>query len=252
MITDWTFYAMAVPAVILMGLSKGGFSGVGMVSLPMMALVAPPLQVAAILLPILMVQDIFGIWALRKDFHRENLIVLVVGGLTGILAAMALAKYVTDAEVLVAVGLIAAGSVLNTWLKHGGFDAPAQTGKPAWGVFWGVWAGFTSFVANAGAPPVQVFMNPQKLSPRVYAGTMAILFGILNYTKFAAFIWLGQVNLPNLKVSFVLFPVAIVSVLIGVQLVKTVAPGPFYRFVNVMTFLVGLRLIWDGLVRLLA
>ncbi len=246
MITDWQFYAMAVPAVILMGLSKGGFSGVGMVSLPMMALVAPPFQVAAILLPILMVQDIFGILALRKDFHRESLTVLVIGGMIGILIAMALAKYVTDYEVLVAVGVIAAGFVLYTWLKERGTDTPPRPGVPAWGVFWGVWAGFTSFVANAGAPPVQVFMNPQKLSPRVYAGTMAILFGILNYTKFAAFMWLGQVNLPNLKVSVLLFPVAIVSVLLGVRLVKTMSPGPFYRFVNLMTFLVGLKLIWDG------
>ena len=52
MITDWHFYAAAIPGTILLGLGKGGFSGIGMLALPLLALVMPPLQAAAILLPI--------------------------------------------------------------------------------------------------------------------------------------------------------------------------------------------------------
>ena len=251
MITDWHFYALAIPAVMLLGISKGGFSGVGLVALPMLSLLIPPLQAAAILLPILMVQDIVGIWALRKDYSAVNLKWLTLGGLIGIGIAVALARFVTDNEVLVIVGLIASGFVLHTWLKGGGVDAPPSEGRPAVGVFGGAWAGFTSFIANAGAPPAQVFLTPQKLSPKVYAGTMAFLFGILNYVKFAAFIWLGQVTLPNLQVSILLFPVAIVSILLGVALVRRVKPGPFYRIIYALTFLVGLKLIYDGVTGLM-
>ena len=246
MITDWHFYALAIPAVMLLGVSKGGFSGVGLVSLPMVSLVIPPLQAAAILLPILMVQDVFGIWALRRDFSRRNLAILVPGGLIGIGIGIAATRYVSDAEVLIMVGVIASGFILYTWIRGGGANAPARAGHPAVGLFWGTCAGFTSFISNAGAPPVQVFLTPQKLLPRAYAGTMAVLFGILNYVKFAAFIWLGQVTLPNLQVSVALFPVAIASILIGVALVRRIPPGPFYRLIYVMTFLVGLKLIWDG------
>ena len=52
MITDPLFYLLAIPAVIMLGLSKGGFAGLGMVATPMLALVMPPLQGAAILLPL--------------------------------------------------------------------------------------------------------------------------------------------------------------------------------------------------------
>jgi uncharacterized protein len=56
-ITDPLFYLLAIPAITILGLGKGGFSGVGMISTPLIALVIPPLQAAAIVQPILIVQD---------------------------------------------------------------------------------------------------------------------------------------------------------------------------------------------------
>ena len=46
MITHAGFYLAAIPAVTLMGLSKGGFAGIGMLGLPLMALAIPPVQAA--------------------------------------------------------------------------------------------------------------------------------------------------------------------------------------------------------------
>src|SRR3546814_14662159 len=64
MLVDPWFYAIAVPAVILLGLSKRGFAAVGRISLPLIALVIPPVQAAAVVLPILIVQDLVGV---RQD-----------------------------------------------------------------------------------------------------------------------------------------------------------------------------------------
>ena len=58
MLTDPLFWLLAVPAVIALGLAKGGFAGVGMLATPLLALIVPPLQAAAILLPILLLQDV--------------------------------------------------------------------------------------------------------------------------------------------------------------------------------------------------
>jgi len=77
MITDPYFYLAAIPAVILMGLSKGGFSGLSLLSLPLMALVVPPVQSAAIILPILIVQDVVTVWAYRHTWDRRNLAILM-------------------------------------------------------------------------------------------------------------------------------------------------------------------------------
>ena len=60
------FFALAIPAVILLGLSKGGFVGMGALSLPILALAVSPVRAAAILLPVLIVQDVVGVWAFRR------------------------------------------------------------------------------------------------------------------------------------------------------------------------------------------
>ena len=67
------FYLVAIPAVILFGLSKGGFSGLGTLGAPMLSLVASPVRAAAIVLPILLVQDWLSVWTFRRDFSARNL-----------------------------------------------------------------------------------------------------------------------------------------------------------------------------------
>ena len=66
MIQDPIFYLLATPAVILLGFSKGGLAGVGSLALPLLVLVIDPVQAAAILLPILIAQDIVGVWSFRR------------------------------------------------------------------------------------------------------------------------------------------------------------------------------------------
>ena len=83
-ITDPLFYRSAVPAVVALGLSKGGFAGVGQIATPMLALVMPPLEAAAILLPIMMAQDAAALWVYRKDWSPRILLIVMPGALIGI------------------------------------------------------------------------------------------------------------------------------------------------------------------------
>ena len=68
LITDPIFYLAAIPAVILVGLAKGGFAGLGLIAIPLMALVVSPVKAAALMLPILIVQDMVSVWAYRREF----------------------------------------------------------------------------------------------------------------------------------------------------------------------------------------
>lgn len=247
MITDWTFYLAAVPAVILMGLSKGGFAGVALLSMPLLTLVIPPIQGAAIVLPILMVQDVVSVWAFRKDFDRRNLKILLSGAMIGIFLSAVFAVYVSNAFVTLLVGGIAVGFVLVWWFKDRKVEGEPRQPGVAPGVFWGAMAGFTSFFANAGAPPFQVYVMPQKLPPQTFAGTATMFFATINVVKFFAFIAIGQVSAGNLTTSVVLFPVAIASTLAGVWLVRRVSAESFYLLIYGFTFFVGLKLVWDGL-----
>jgi hypothetical protein len=106
------FYLVAVPAVILFGLSKGGFSGLGTIGVPMLSLVASPVRAAAIVLPILRVQDWLSVWAFRRDFSPRNLIILIPSSIIGVGVGWLFAARVSDDAVRLAIGVISIVFVL--------------------------------------------------------------------------------------------------------------------------------------------
>ncbi len=251
MITDWHFYLAAIPAVILQGLGKGGFQGMGALSLPILCLVLPPVQAIAIQLPILMAQDLVNIWAYRKNLHQRNLIYCLPGIFIGIAIGSVVALKVTPPMVQLCVGLIACAFVLISITRKGADTPPTLPNLPK-ATLWCSIGGFTSFIANAGGVPVQVYLMPQKLAPPVFAGTMGALFAIVNYVKFPIFYALDQLPARNLLTSAVLLPLAIVSALAGVWLVRRMSGARFYPIIRGLTLCVGLKLIWDGAGALLA
>jgi uncharacterized membrane protein YfcA len=252
MITDLLFYAAAIPAVTLMGLAKGGFSGIGLLSLPLMALVVSPVQSAAIMLPILIVQDVVTVWAYRHAWDRRNLAILVPSAMGGILAGYLLAARVSDAAVLVAVGAVSVAFALRRLVveRRARAAAPARADVPR-GLFWGSIMGFTSMIAHAGGPPFQIYLMPQRLPRDMFVGTGAVLFALINWLKVPPYIALGQFSPENLATSFVLFPVAVASTWLGVLLVRRVPAERFYSVVYCLLVLVGLKLLWDGVSGLL-
>jgi uncharacterized membrane protein YfcA len=253
MITDPLFYAAAVPAVILLGLSKGGFRGIGLLALPLMALVISPIRAAAILLPILIVQDTVAVWAYRRAFDKRNLRILLPSAAVGVALGYLLAEYVSDAGISLAVGLL---SILfaarQLWMERGGAVAPVKPGGVAAGWFWGVLTGFTSLIGSAGGPTFQVYVMPQRLPRDIFVGTGCIFFAVLNWIKIPPFFALGQLTPENVATSFALFPLAIASTWAGVLLVRRVSGERFYTVIYALLVLVGLKLTWDGIAALQA
>src|SRR6476646_8395348 len=143
-ITDPLFYAFAVPAVVFLGLSKGGFSGIGMVSTPLLAIIMSPLEAAAILLPIILVQDVVSVWVYRRVWDPWNLKVMLPGAVIGIGMAWLFAAYVSDAAVRLMVGALALGFVGYAFFRRNRplEDQPAP--RASHGVFWGALSGFTT------------------------------------------------------------------------------------------------------------
>src|SRR5574343_159200 len=93
MITDPFFYLVAVPAVLLLGISKSGFgAGFGSLAVPMMAMAVTVPEAAAILMPVLLVMDLLGLHAFRGHFDWRLLRFLVPCGLVGIVLGALLFK----------------------------------------------------------------------------------------------------------------------------------------------------------------
>ena len=247
MITHAGFYLAAIPAVTLMGLSKGGFAGIGMLGLPLMALAIPPVQAAAIILPILLVQDVFGVWVYRRNWDAPNLAILVPGALIGILLGYLLAARVSNAAVSLAVGLISVLFALRRLAAgEGAQQLPANRPSRVAGVVCGALSGFTSMIAHAGTPPFQIYVLPQRLKRDVFVGTSVIFFAAVNWIKVPPYLALGQLTYENLNTSLALCPLAIASTWLGVLLVRRVPGERFIMVMNALLILVGAKLIFDG------
>src|SRR5262245_19476064 len=185
-ITDPLFYLLAIPAITALGLGKGGFAGVGMISTPLLALTMPPLQAAAILLPILLIQDVISCWVYRREWSAWNLKVLLPGSVLGVGVAWLFAAHVPDAYVEIVVGATGICFVLYTFFAQALFARrPAEPPKPsaAAGMFWGSLAGFASTIIQVGAPPYQIFDLPQRLEKLTLIGTTIIFFALINVMK---------------------------------------------------------------------
>ena len=249
-ISDLYFYLAAVPAVILVGLSKGGFGGgLALLGVPMMALVISPVAAAAILLPILLAMDAVSLYSWRGVYDRSTLLLLVPAGVAGILIGWAMAAHMSDAHVRLIVGVVAVAFVANYFLQGKRRDEPRLHNRLA-GLFWGACAGFTSFIAHAGGPPFQFYVLPLRLDPKLFAGTAVVFFAIVNAIKVVPYLALGQFSATNLATSVVLMPLAPLSTLGGVWLVKRMPIDVFYKISYLTVLVVGVKLIWDGIVGL--
>ncbi len=253
LLVDPWFYAAAVPAVILTGLSKGGFGGaVGLIGVPMMALAMPPVQAAAILLPILCLMDVVSVWTWWGVYDRRTLVDMMPSAVVGIGLGWLMAAFVTEEMVRLIVGAVAIAFVLR-WIyvqiRHGASHSASPNRVAA--AFWGTIAGFTSFVAHVGGPPFQIYALPLRLDPKVLSGTSAILFAATNALKLVPYFALGQFDTTNLTASAVLMPLAPLSTIAGAWLVRRMRPETFYPFTYATVALVAVKLLWDGIAGLL-
>nr|NIR58198.1 TSUP family transporter [Gammaproteobacteria bacterium] len=117
MIEDPRFYLLAVPAVLILGVSKGGFGGgLGSLAVPMVALVVSPVQAAAVLLPILCVMDVHGAWVYRWRWDPANLKILMPAAIVGLAVGTATFRYLNADTIRILIGGVAVGFTLHHWI----------------------------------------------------------------------------------------------------------------------------------------
>ncbi len=245
-VTNPAFYVIAVPAVLLMGLSKSGFlSGFGALVVPLLALAIPVPQAAAIMLPLLFVMDGVGLQQLWHERDRTLLRLLLPAGLLGTGAGTVLFGVLSSKMVAAIVGGLTLLFLAQRLAFPPHVDAPPPP-KPL-GFVLGVASGFTSFVAHAGGPPISAYVLPLRLPPLTFTATMAVFFATVNLSKWIPYAWLGLIDLRNMATSLLLLPLAPLGVWLGVWLTRRIRPTWFYRLAYSGMFLAGTKLLWDGL-----
>lgn len=245
--SDPYFWLIAATAVLIVAMSKAGLLGsLGMVAVPLLTFVMPARDAAGMMLPLLLVMDAIAIWTYRKDADWRILRIMIPGAMVGTVIGWVLWTIVSDAMVLLLVGVVTLLFILDAILplrkKLEGL--PPSKG---WGAFWGGFAGFTSFISHTGGPPFQIYVLPQRLSPVRYSGTNAFFFAIVNTAKLIPYFFLGQLSVSNLTVGLILAPLAVAGVLLGVWLVRRISVKAFYNIAYWLVFVLALKLVYDGI-----
>lgn len=245
-ILDPYFVAVAVIAVLIVGLSKAGLLGsLGMVAVPLLSLVMPARDAAGMMLPVLLAMDAIAVFAYRREVDWRVIAIMLPGAAVGTILGWVLWAFVSDSAVLLFVGVVTLLFILDAILPLRKKLEGLPPSRP-WGMFWGAFSGFTSFISHTGGPPFQIYVLPQRLPPAIYAGTTAVFFAIVNTAKLIPYFFLGQLNVHNLTLSAMLIPVGIAGVFIGIALVRRISMALFYRVAYWLVFLLALKLVWDG------
>jgi uncharacterized membrane protein YfcA len=239
-------WALAGLSAVLVGLSKGGLPVVGILAVPLLAMVMSPVQAAGLLLPVYVVADIFGLVAWRKAFNLRVLAIVAPAAVFGIAIGWATASLVSERFVGGLVGFVGAAFALNLLVRPR--LSGVRTARLGPGLFWGTLSGFTSFVSHAGGPPWQVYALPLGMDKAVYVGTSTILFAWINAVKLVPYYALGQLSPANLSVAVMLMVPAALAVAAGVGLVRIIAHDVFFRIVTWALLAISLRLMWAAVV----
>jgi uncharacterized membrane protein YfcA len=247
MIVDPLFYAAAIPAVLLTGISKGGFgSALGGIAVPLMALTISPVHAAAIMLPVLCFMDLVGVRVHYKKWDKENLKIMIPGALLGIALGTLTFGVLSENTIRILIGGIAVAFPLNACFGFSAQQQPAARSAIK-GTFWSGVSGLTSFLAHAGGPPVMVYLLPQRLDKTSYVATISVFLMVVNAVKLVPYAWLGQFSAANLITSLVLAPLVPIGVWMGLWLQDRINTMWFYRIAQCGLLITGAQLIYQGI-----
>ncbi|MDD8060117.1 sulfite exporter TauE/SafE family protein [Shewanella metallivivens] len=245
MLTDPIFWLVAIPAVLITGISKSGFAGgAGGLTVPLLALAISPAAAAAVMLPLLVYMDFLSVRSWWNKQSNQQLLILLPAAIVGIVVAYWLFDKLNEQYLRGILGGISLvfgiyGLTLGEWSQR---KPSALIGRIC-----GTLAGFTSFVAHAGGPPLNAYLIPLRLAKTQYLGTAVMFFAVVNLVKLIPYSMLGQINLGNLTVSAILAPIAWIGVKLGLRIQDKFNEKQFKQIILSLMILVGLRLLWTAL-----
>ncbi|NNE89768.1 MAG: sulfite exporter TauE/SafE family protein [Silicimonas sp.] len=241
------FWVAAFAAAFFVGGSKGGLPMIALLSVPTMSLVMPPMLGAALLLPVYLISDVYGVWIYRQSYSKRNLAILIPAGAIGIVAGYLLAGRTDENVVRIVIGCVGlAFLAMRLRSRFLGRSEPKPADVPR-GLFWGAVSGFTSFVSHAGGPAFQLYALPQQMPKMMFAGTSTILFAVINLMKVPPYLALGLIGRSEMGTVLILAPVAIFGAWLGYRITRIIPERIFFTIVEIALFIISVNLIRVGL-----
>ena len=237
--TDPIFWLLAIIGVVFTGISKSGLAGgAGVVAVPLLALVIPVPQAAALMLPLLLVMDVRTISIYHHAIKSyRSIATIVVAGLVGVvIAGSAMGSLPTDSLQLILAILSISFALWNQL-------SPLLAKLPGSAMIWGTLAGISSTLLHAGGPPISIYFLSQKLEKQQWLGQAAIFFAMINFSKLVPYTLNDSWSEELLITSVVLVPFALLGVSLGYRIQKFISQEHFMIMCRAMLLISGISLL---------
>ncbi|WP_062519307.1 sulfite exporter TauE/SafE family protein [Demequina silvatica] len=233
----WVLLAAAAAVV---GISKTALPGASTLAIAAFAAVLPARQSTGTLLVLLIVGDMFALWAYRRHADWNALIRLVPAVIAGVLAGVAFLALANDAAVRRVIGVTLLLLIAFTlWRRRAGARSTPHGGR----ILYGTLGGFTTMVANAGGPVMSMYFLAARLPVKTFLGTAAWFFAIVNIAKLPFSISLGLLTPAGVLLDLVLVPAVLAGAVCGRMLAERIDQEVFDRVVIVLTVIGALYLV---------
>ncbi len=231
---------MGAVCAFLIGVAKTGMPGVGILAIPAMVLmVGDARPSAAWTLPILCTADLFAVYYWRNHAASARLFSLTPWVLAGIVAG-AFALSLHERTLRPMVGMIVLVMLLAHLRKQFRPDTWGAGGSPA---FYGVSAGFSTTVANAAGPVMNLYLLSQRLPKEEFLATGAWFFFLVNLSKIPIYWWHGLFSARSLGFDLAIAPATVAGAVTGRWLVKRIPQKVFDALVLILTAAAALLLL---------
>lgn len=230
-------------AALLIGLSKGGLAGaLGGLVVPLLSTVMPVSQAVGLTLPLLMIGDVFALRAFWRQWDGRLLRLLLPAAVAGILAGVALLTRLPDVTLRRILGLFTLVAVAYK-LSSDRLRALHYTPQPWHGALAGGLSGFASALANAGGPPITIYLLLQRLTPLAFLGTNALFFAIVNMIKLPFFLGASVIDADQLLGAIWVLPLIPAGIWLSKQLMTRINRQAFEWLMLVLLTYSGFSLL---------
>jgi uncharacterized membrane protein YfcA len=237
-------WLIAILCVAILGMAKAGIPGLGMVAIPVMAGLFPAKVSMGIILPLLVVGDVFAVSYYHRHADWKLILRLIPPAFTGVLIGTYVMHVINDAALRIGVGVIILVMVILNALRSLGAIADERIPRGRiFALIMGLLAGVSTMLAHAAGPVVQVYLLTMGLDKKRFIGTMAWFFLLLNSFKIPFYIGLGLIDSASLGLTLRLgigIPMGIVA---GILLVRVVSNRVYFIWVQILAAAAALRLI---------
>lgn len=241
-IVSWVVVAMCA---IMVGISKTGIPGFGILAVPLMASVLPARASTGVLLGILILADFFAITYHRHNANWRHTLRLLPPAAAGIAAGYFTMKVFNDQQLKPVIG----GTVLvmlavNFWrTKTEGKDAPIPT------QWWfaaglGFLAGLTTMMANAAGPVTTIYLLAMRLPKIEFVGTGAWFYFVINWLKVPFSVSLDVMTKQSLKFDLLMLPFIAVGAVAGIFFLKRIPQKAFTAVVQLLAAAAAVKLLF--------